>query len=85
MVPNIIILEELADNVDVVTVVTLEAVLEWLIFKVADLEVDGLIFEGNEQQIGDDSKGLDFGGPSVGSSNGSGNSDNSSIVEYTSE
>ena len=85
MFANIRILEEFADNVDVVTVVTLDAVLEWLIFKVADLEVDGLIFEGNEEQIGEDPKVLDFGGPSIGSSKGSGNSDNSSIVEYTSE
>ena len=48
-------LVELADNVEVVAFVTLEAVLEWLILRVAVLEVVGLTFKGNEPSIGDDS------------------------------
>ena len=35
---------EFADNVDVVAVVIFEAVLEWLIFIVAVLDVGGLVF-----------------------------------------
>ena len=48
-------LVELADNVEAVAFVTLEAVLEWLILRVAVLEVDGLTFKGNEPPTGDDS------------------------------
>ena len=78
-------LVELADNVEAVAFVTLDAVLEWLILRVAVLEVDGLTFKGNEPPTGDDSWGNDAADTSVGSSNGSGSSDSSSIVEYTSE
>ena len=48
-------LVELADNVEEVAFVTLDAVLEWLILRVAVLEVDGLTFKGNEPTTGDDS------------------------------
>ena len=48
-------LVELADNVEAVAFVTLDAVLEWLIFRVAVLEVAGLTFKGNEPPTGDDS------------------------------
>ena len=78
-------LVELADNVEVVAFVTLDAVLEWLILRVAVLEVVGLTFKGNEPTIGEDSWVSDASDTSVGSSNGSGSSDSSSIVEYTSE
>ena len=77
--------DEFADNVEVVAFVTLEAVLEWLIFNVADLDVGGLVLGVREQQIPDGSFGENFPWSSLGSSKGSGNSDNSSMVEYTSE
>ena len=48
-------LVELADNVEVVAFVTFDAVLEWLILRVAVLEVVGLTFKGNAPTIGDDS------------------------------
>ena len=78
-------LVEFADNVEVVAFVTLDAVLEWLILRVAVLEVDGLTFKGIEPLIGDDPCGDDAADTSDGSSNGSVSSDSSSIVEYTSE
>jgi hypothetical protein len=81
----VFIFDEFADNVEVVAFVTLEAVLEWLIFKVAHLDVGGLVLGVREQQIPDGSKGENFPWSSLGSSKGSGNSDNSSMVEYTSE
>ena len=80
------ILVEFADSVEVVVaLVTLEAVLEWLIFNVADLEVGGLVLGVREQHISEDPGGNELIGSSFGSSNGSCSSDNSSMVEYTSE
>ena len=55
LVGIISMLVELADNVEVVAFVTLDAVLEWLILRVAVLEVAGLTFKGNEPPTGDDS------------------------------
>ena len=55
LVGIISMLVELADNVEVVAFVTLDAVLEWLILRVAVLEVVGLTFKGTEPPIGDDS------------------------------
>ena len=53
LVGIISMLVELADNVEVVAFVTLDAVLEWLILRVAVLEVVGLTFKGTEPPIGD--------------------------------
>jgi len=44
LLKTMFILVEFADNVDVVAVVMFEAVLEWLIFIVAVLDVGGLVF-----------------------------------------
>ena len=55
-----LIFDEFADNVEVVAFVMLEAVLEWLIFKVADWDVGGLVFGVREQDTSGRSEGENF-------------------------
>ena len=54
------IFDEFADNVEVVAFVMLEAVLEWLIFKVADWDVGGLILGVREEETSGRSEGENF-------------------------